>query len=375
MKKNFLKIIRLFVFIFAGVLSVPLALGQPSGSFTKAEFTKRDYSNIMKENISGNPLVTDIAMLAAHDALSSEINRKSPVNFNEKENFLASPSLNFLTKTGAMQILFGGLATRISRAQRSSVGELLQRGARYLDIRVAECGGWYGCHGLIAAPLGIYFDDILEFLERTDGEIIVLEFRHVYFGESDYAELFSYIENYKPNGKSVYDYVRYNPREIPLGELRYGTVTNGGSGAVILTPEAHFAKNAAPHIAYADAPYAVWHNLTDKKQMFAGIREEYAYLTENYEKFRGVFRINQAQRTPRFDADSVFGSIIGWSLIDMAEKYNYELLCAADFSDWLSVMPVFQVDYADDMYGGFNDKVIEKINGYNAKLAECVDDM
>jgi hypothetical protein len=403
--KRFFKIAVFVVVIAASLL---LIVGQPTAGFTHDEFTKNDYSNIMRDNISGDPLVTEIAMLAAHDALTAGIKKDSPINYLDGGNFLVGASE--VMSEGVVNAVAGGFIARTAVAQKSSAYNLLKRGVRYIDVRVAEYGdGFYACHGKIADPISDFLADTLKFLEETDGELVVVEIRHGYFDKTGHAELFEYIKNSKLNGKSLFDYIRFDPMQIPLENLRYKTATSGGSGVVLLAPEAPFdgpipnssgGSGTAAHgassdisfqnlmnggfgnattlvyeddgvfggLAYTAEPYAVWHNQTKENLMLEGIRGEYRKLKENTELHRNTFRVNQAQRTPKFEADSIFEALIGWSLIDMAYKYNYTLLTQDDFKEWLSVMPVFQVDYADGMYEGFNDKVIEIINEYNAEL-------
>jgi hypothetical protein len=381
--KRFLKIVVFFVVIIASLL---LIIGQPSSSFASDEFTKNDYSDIMKDNISGDPLVTEIAMLAAHDALTAGIKKDSPINYLDYGNFLVDAAEAM--PEGVVQALAGGFISRTAVAQKSSAYDLLKRGVRYIDVRVAEYGGGFSaCHGLIADPISEFLTDTLKFLEETDAELVVVEIRHGYFGKTGYAELFEYIKDVKKNGKNLFDYIRYDPTQIPLENLRYRTATNGGSGVVLLTPEApsdapYFDCESADGLteatvwddgvfggfAYMTEPREVWHNQTKESLMLEGIRGEYKKLKENPELYKNTFRINQAQRTPKFEAASIFEVLVGWSLIDMAYKYNYTLLMQDDFKEWLSVMPIFQVDYADGMYEGFNDKVVKIINEYNAEL-------
>ena len=47
----------------------------------------------------------------------------------------------------------------------------------------------------------------------------------------------------------------------------------------------------------------------------------------------------------------------------MAHRFNYRLLDS--LAGWLPQMPVFSVDYADDMNRGFNDRAVEIINAHN----------
>ncbi|MDR3292513.1 MAG: hypothetical protein LBT20_00225, partial [Clostridiales bacterium] len=289
-------------------------------------------------------------------------------------------------------------------AQKSEVYPLLTHGVRYLDIRIAEHDGeWYGCHGLLAAPIDGFLIDTIRFLSKTDGEFVVVELRHTYFETVGYYELFEYIASVKYEGKSLLDYVRYDKNDTPLEELRYNDVVNGGSGVIfvmregptdmfvgyIYDDEGNVSKTiiqwGGSTIAtgkdydldvifrnfkgvYGEVVYDPWHNQTTDKKMLEGIRETAALLKENKETYTSVFRINQAQKTPKFELDSIPASLFGWSLLDLANRFNAKLLEQPDFKEWLSVMPVFQVDYADSMKGGFNDKVVAILNEYNRGL-------
>ncbi|MDR3293609.1 MAG: hypothetical protein LBT20_05855, partial [Clostridiales bacterium] len=231
--KKFLKIIALTILtVLVLVIGV---LGQPTFTFTGNEFTKNDYSTILADNVSGNPLVTDIALLAAHDTLSEAITRSSKPSVG---GALASDSLKFWTDTGIFQGAVGGFIARNSIAQKSEVYPLLTHGVRYLDIRIAEHDGeWYGCHGLLAAPIDGFLTDTIRFLSETTGEFVVVELRHTYFETVGYYELFEYIASVKYEGKSLLDYVRYDKYDTPLEELRYNDAVNGGSGVIFVMRE------------------------------------------------------------------------------------------------------------------------------------------
>jgi hypothetical protein len=355
-----------------------LFIGQPDKGFTSDVFTDKDYAHIMKDNITGDPLVTDIAMLAAHDALSYGITKDSPFDSDGIKG--AEAIVGFLNDKGIINAVGGGVISRLSAAQKSSAYELLKRGARYFDLRVAEYKGeWYICHGpAISVKLSVCLEDFMRFLDETDGELVVLELRHVYFKELTHTDLNGYMESFIYNGKKLVDFIRFDAKATPLEDLRYSDAVNGGSGIVVLTPESSYPtqkndgtvviKDDTADWAYGILPRAVWHNQVDDEKILEGIRTEYEYLKNNMNEFKGNFRINQAQKTPTFAFGSIAQSLLSWSLIDMADKFNASLSEQPDIKDWLSVMPVFQVDYADSMKDGFNDKIMGIINEYNGQL-------
>ena len=385
--KKFLIITAIVLLVMIGGL---LTYAQIGSSFTDDAFTEIDYSHIMRDNISGDPRITDVAMLAAHDAFSYNIPKVASVNYNEKDGVLAGDSIKFLTRPKILQTLIGGFIQRISVAQKSDTYSLAVRGVRYFDMRIAEYdGGFYGCHGMISGPIEEYITGFLKFLESAEGEFIVLEFRHSYFDKAGYPELFEYIENIRYNGRNIFDYVHYDSRSTLFSELSYLKVTDGGTkaGVVMVLPEISdcvvllmdesmepliypplYVPFTSPY-AYNTLPYAVWHNQTKDEKMLSGIRETVDYIEENIQSLSGVFRINQAQKTPKFERQAILDAVFGWSLLDMAERFNGILLEQPDFDEWLRVMPVFQTDYTDSMKDGFNDRVIERINAYNSKLA------
>jgi hypothetical protein len=102
--------------------------------------------------------------------------------------------------------------------------------------------------------------------------------------------------------------------------------------------------------------------------MLERIDAEYNTLKNNPSLDRDKFRVNQAQKSALFKGDRIADTLLGWSLLDLANNFNAELVNHKDFDGWLTVMPIFMTDYADSMKGGFNDKVIKKINAFNSAL-------
>lgn len=334
-------------------------IGQAQFDFTKDVYTENDYSNIMRDNITGNPRVVDVVMLGAHDAFSNNISKQSDVDPHEDADAIINNRV--------ARMIGGGMFVRVAKAQKSSAYDLCVRGVRYFDVRITRYSDdWYTMHGLISDELAVYLEDIVRFLSETEGEFIVFDMQHSYVADSSMAELLRHIDSVRYNGKSIFDFVRYDPTEIPLGELRYEDVVNGGSGVVILAVAQQYP--GCGFYEYETSMRSVWHNKNDKNEMLALINEEYMTLVNNPELDRDKFRKNQVQMTGKYSGTSIFRTIFGWSLLDMANNFNAELLDDPNFMDWFSVLPIFMTDYADSMKGDFNDRIIEAVNEFNRAL-------
>ncbi|MDR3276765.1 MAG: hypothetical protein LBT11_06125 [Treponema sp.] len=337
-------------------------LSQSTFSFTANRFSAGDYRNIMAESILGNPALVDVAMLGAHDALSGNIRRNNPGD--------TDPADGAVTNNPLVRALGGGLITRLVRAQKSGAYELAVHGVRYFDIRVSWVGDdsiggvWYTKHGYLSAPLEESILGLLRFLAEAGREVLVLDVQHAYTGEKTMEELLSFLfTGVSYGGRTLADYAGYDTRR-PLGELRYRDMTASGSQIVVLAKAPFYPGSL--HYQYEGAIRSVWHNQNTDKAMLAGIEEEYRTLLASPSLDRDKFRVNQAQKTGI--TGNMLGSLFSWSLLDMAARFNRVLVNHDDFSVWLTTMPIFMVDYADSMRGGFNDRVIAEINRFNGNL-------
>jgi len=76
-------------------------------------------------------------------------------------------------------------AQDITTAQSRSINQQLNDGIRVFDIRVTERNGhFYVYHGLLGNRLEVVLGDVKEFIERTRGELVILEFSHLSTGRS-----------------------------------------------------------------------------------------------------------------------------------------------------------------------------------------------
>ncbi|MCL2022764.1 MAG: hypothetical protein FWG82_00135 [Oscillospiraceae bacterium] len=310
-----------------------------------------DYSRIMSENIQGNPRVVDIAMLGSHDAFSDKITRKSAVDPNNSIAKLMPVIMPF----------WGGVFARKNKAQHSDGYEQAVRGARYFDVRVVWQGGqWQNFHSFISEPYENNLRHMIRFLSENPGELIIFDIQHHFPMENTSAMMLEFMGEITYEGKSIWDFVRFDPTQIPLGELTYEQATNGGGGIVVLVkiPQSEGCK----YYQYnSETMRSNWHNKSTGREIIQGIEAEYAYLRENFETHKDAFRVNQAQTTPGM-------SLEYWSLLHDADRSNVMMVTHPDFSAWLEVMPIFMVNNIDSSAESFNAAAMEAINKFNRGL-------
>ncbi|MDR1805870.1 MAG: hypothetical protein LBQ80_03755 [Clostridium sp.] len=331
--------------------------------------TENDYSRILQENITGNPRVVDIAMLCAHDAFSNKITSQSPLDPNDENQILDN---------SVLRAIVGGVFARQAKAQKSNGYELATRGVRYFDVRVCyDDGVWQNMHSFISAPFEENLRYLLRFLSENPGEMLVVDIQHHKPQPLTSQDMIDFIGTVEEDGKSLWDYVSYDPNEISLGELRFKDVTKDGAGVVVLIKTEQYEgckfyeyvgeQNESGGIgSYVEgvSVRANWHNKPKVEQIIEGIEKEYAYLTENFELYKNTFRANQSQTTAPLD----LGLFPYWSLLHDAEESNNVILAQPDFDKWLEVMPVLWTNNSDTMVDGYNDNVIARLNSFNRKL-------
>ncbi len=371
MKKILKRISVITSFVLLSVILLVLAFGKAGFSFAGYTEDGDDYSGIISLGVGDdNPRVVDIAMLGAHDAFSSRITKNSPIDPAEPEDSIL--------RNKAAGFFADGLFARLAKSQRGDATDMLENGVRYLDVRLSYIEDtWFTKHALVSDELSYYLSDVIAFLDDHSGEFIVFDMQHVYLGDATFDDLFTYLDTFEVNGKSLLDFVRFDPTTVALGDLRYEDVTAGGteSGVVIL---AKTENTATLHYHYERGDgdsegstvisiRSLWHNTSDSKKMLSGIREEYENLSES-DTYDDVFRVNQAQKTGVISGPDLLDTIVGWSLVDMASYFNSRLVKQADFVDWFSAMPILMVDYAISNRGYFNTAANLAIIGYNQAL-------
>lgn len=360
MKKAIIITVSVILSIILLLVAVLLFVGKSNFTFVKGNSAEKEYVNIMgASELAQTTRVVDIAMLGAHDAFSDKITTKSKGNPAEtKDSFIGNKT--FLT-------FADGIVSRLSRAQVSGADTLLKKGVRYFDVRIAFVDNeYYTTHVFLSDKLEIYLKEMIAFLQTNPSEFIIFDIQHVYLGEKNFEDLFTYIDSVKINGQSLLSFVNYDPRNLELGTLTYGDVTANGGGVVILA-KTEQDETLRYHYVYKDSIRSYWHEKNVKSELIKGIESEYANLTENASEYKDMFRVNQAQLTGTFGGDTIFNTIFGWSLIDMANGMNKELIKHENFKNWFKAMPIIMVDYADcpSSNEAMNDTVIEYNKGLN----------
>lgn len=360
MKKAIIITVSVILSIILLLVAVLLFVGKSNFTFVKGNSADKEYVNVMgASELAQTTRVVNIAMLGAHDAFSDKITTKSKMNPAETDDsFIGNKT--FLA-------FADGIVSRLSRAQVSGADTLLKKGVRYFDVRIAFVDNeYYTTHVFLSDKLEIYLKDVIAFLQANPSEFVIFDIQHAYLGDKNFEDLFNYIDSVKVNGMSLLSFVNYDPTNIGLGALTYGDVTASGGGAVILA-KTEQTETMRYHYVYKDSIRSYWHEKNVKSELIKGIESEYANLTENASEYKDMLRVNQAQLTGTFGGDTIFNTIFGWSLIDMANGMNKELIKHENFKNWFKAMPIIMVDYADCPSSNaiMNDAVIEYNKGLN----------
>ena len=303
----------------------------------------------MKDDFSvGNVKLVDISMLGAHNAFANNID----------ENCVIDPiETNLSSKIPALRFLNDGLYN----AQKAYPYELLDYGVRYFDIRLSRHeGSWHVKHAFIADDVNTYIEDILRFLSENTGEVVLLDFQHVYYAESTFSALASYILNVGFEGKTLADYAVTSSNDI--SSLTYKDATeNGTKNAVIMFIKPYEDKPLGSYFFDRETNIrSKYHAVMSVKDTVKGIKEEYEFLKNN-----PVNSFIVMQAIPRitfgFDGFSL-------NLNNKATKDNIEYINNPDFKEWLTNTPVFMVNNCLTTAHDFQPKAVKIISDFNKEL-------
>lgn len=357
------------LFILSLILFPLILLTQGSFSFILSRPTQ-DFNQVFEQaDISSNAKAIEIKMLGAHDAFTSKITKYSPIDPGEDNDLLKNP----LIKT-----LAGGFFVRILKTQNQNAKQLLKAGVRYFDIRLSHYNGhWYTKHGLISDKFDFYLSDLLTFLKHHPSEFLILDFQHIYFGESNWNNLLTYLTEFKVDGQNLFNYLAYNPSSVLLKDLTYGMMTNNQSkGGLILL--ANYDEVVYPSLKNAfylrgdgeEGAISIrskWHNLANHPQFVDKINQETDFLLLN-PTYQDMLRVNQAQRTVDIPGEGTVDSLLGWSLLNMANYTNGKHIQNEHLNDWLREMPIMMVDYSNSMKNDFNLLINQKMILFNSQV-------
>lgn len=343
--------------------------------------------------VEANPRIVDLAMLAAHGSASYNVTPDAPLSKQDEKGML-----------GTFAPLIKGMTYRYAKAEAVDVATLLEQGARMFQIKCTYYNGeWWGEHALLSVPLETIIKDIIHFLATTEGEIVLPQFEPTYVEKDDsLSSLSEYIATVQEDGKNLYDFVYYDDVNIfnismsepstatydaetvehgvRIGDLRYNDVTKNGtaSGAVLLLKRVDELelKNVIPGASKYDYKffdmdsnaYHKWHSRMGSKVLFEEIAKSAEEVSANFALYKDKLRVNQTQGSITSNIAD-FGALIGeWSLLDFAYDHNARLINNEHFDEWLSVMPIVLVDFANSDKDNFNSRINERLHQFNEQL-------
>ncbi|MDP3130886.1 MAG: hypothetical protein Q8N15_06135, partial [Bacillota bacterium] len=350
------------------LIAIPVIVLNLTMNFFISKTTALDYSDWMLETLDGGRRVIDVAMLGAHDAMTSDI------SYFSKVDPLSAGSI----QTGLVGALIKGFSVKQSKTQMSSTADLLARGVRYFDVRLtyneAE-EAWYTTHLYFSRPFSDDLAEIETFLADHPGEFVLIDIQHVYGvaydDEAGYAGIHDLID-----ASGLFDRAVRDDAGDTLADLTYDDVTlNKTRGGVIIFSK--FTTNDPSVWDYGTSIRSAWANTDDEDAAFAFLAAEAdlidagTALTGNQiSGYVGVdsrqgIRVMQAVLTMQMSGSGILTGIGSWSLIAKARGFNAALIERAEFLSWLASMPVVMVDYADSNHLSFNDALMELIVSYN----------
>lgn len=374
-------VVFVLITAFLGVLLNDTTINTGLGSLDE------QYGFVMSsvENITvANPRYIDIAQLAAHDAVTSDLSTGSKMDYYDKG-----------TLAGKADAIASGLFYRFGKTQAVGLKELLLQGVRFLHIKYTNYDGvWYGTHAHLCGTIEMHVTEVLEFLDSHPGEIVGLLLQPMYFGDEKYATFHKYLETIRYNGKNIYDYAYYGDVDVfnegngkvKISDLYYNDLTDTGTkagvvlfdrrevsnGHDIYKPEQEGEENEYTYRFFDMDACAIhtWHSRIGADTLIEKINAT-AKLIDESSEYDDCLRMNQTQASFSVGGFADFFYDIGeWSLLNFADDYNVKLIENENFNYWLSQMPVFQVDFANSSKGDFNKRVNALILEYNNNLCK-----
>lgn len=368
MKPQKRSILRRILTALLLLIAVPLVALNLTMNFFIPKTTAQDYSDWMLETLDGSRRVIDVAMLGAHDAMTSDI------SFFSKVDPLSADSI----QTGFTGALIKGFSVKQSKTQRSTTADLLLHGVRYFDVRLTyeeTEGAWYTSHSYFSRPFSEDLAAIETFLAAHPGEFVLIDIQHVYGVAYDDAEGYTGIHDLF-DASGLFDRAVRDDAGMALAYLTYDDITaNRTRGGVLL-----FSKFTTddPYVwDYGASIRSAWPNTDAADAAFTFLAAE-ADLIESGDALTGNqisgydgvdsrqgIRVMQAVLTMQMNGSGILNAIGSWSLLAKARNFNAALIGRTEFLTWLATMPVVMVDYADSNYRFFNDELMEFIVSYN----------
>ena len=369
-------VITIFVTVFMHDATISDDLGADNGKYVTV------LANI-DGIVDANPRLVDIAMLASHDAVTAGLEPDAPVDYYDRGQIV-----------GKVAPLTRGLQYRFAKTQSVGLDVQLRQGARMFHMKYTDFEGeWYATHTLLSQKFETYILQVLEYLATPEakGEVVLLLLHPIYFGEGVTLDTFhNWLAEVKLDGKNIYDYVNYGATNtfdkdgaegVRIGDLRYNDLTENGTKAGVVLFDRRESKLWSEDMEgtatdqYMSKFFDMdsnathkWHSRNGYNTMTKLIDEQATIIAES-DEWDNKLRMNQAQ--PAFSVggiSDIFVDLFSWNLKNHSIRYNAKIIDNDNFDKWLSIMPVFQVDFVNSEYGDFNNKVNTKIIAYNQKL-------
>lgn len=348
------KILKITAIVLAAVLGLLILLLELPFLGADAAEDGGDYSRWMSETLQGPERLVDIAMLGAHDALSTDIRRSSKVDAAS----VAAPFQLELCKS---------LGYRQSKTQMAGVPALLAGGVRYFDIRVTrdpDTGEFYTVHNYYSAPLTAYLAEFTAFLADHPGEVLVLDFQHCYdaaepdgiLAAARFEELYALLAQ---SGLLAY------AQAPQLATATYGEVTGGGRRAACLILTKYGGQEAL--LDYDSSIYSPWYNTDSAATVFAELDARAAEAERGWPQ-QDHFRVQQAVLTMQASPAGIVKALGSWSLLRRAQGFNAQL-AEKENDAWLSAMPIVMTDHTLSAQNGAHARLMETVLQYNKALA------
>lgn len=147
-------------------------------------------------------------------------------------------------------------------AQGVSVRGQLNRGARYLDLRVMlHEGHYFSTHGMLGAPYEVILNDVCTFLDACPGEIVICDFNHFHhFTKREHHEAFIHLVQ------------RYIGRHIAppyTGKETYAELCANNTRAICLYGDTTMIQSPWPRAyTYCDLEEKLCHTVMDTSRGF-----------------------------------------------------------------------------------------------------------
>lgn len=313
--------------------------------------TNEDYSNWMRDSIDPQHPITEIAMLGAHNAFSSEITYFSEPGIDAHDIF--SHPAAFPIK---------GYLIRQSVTQRASTKELLEDGIRYFDMRLTyKNHQFYTVHNYMSEPLEDVLQAFQDFHESIHGEFILIDIQHIsgvdYQSVEHYQSLMEVFHTYDMIEESFFE------PTIPLHSVTFGDVTNNKQKTSYVILDKFDVEHKETY-QYVSNMRSSWPN-KDRAEDIINYLVDESNMIAQMDKNTLNFRVMQAVATTALNVRGVMKSIMDWSVIHRATRLNQMLYDHESFERWMTTMPIIMLDFTNNNTNGLLDDYMSRIISYN----------